>query len=276
MTGSRTALGALVILAVLLVLSWRDQSASDQASRDADLVYCMAPDHQLAFVSAAVSLKLIRAGSSPSAIKTFGPPMSLGEWRSRDSADFQRACSAYAAQTHGSSGSPGGSSGPGGGYGALLLILLPTAVGAVLGLEFDEIKRGAERRWAQADSLRDSWSAFRRVMETYARERQKFQSSLVPEERDINALRADLVTGLREAQARHRTSPSIEWLRQRLTDAPLGPEAVQGWPSGDSEEAFSARRERAHEIVKALAEYDDRLQGTASKLEGRIWLSSRL
>lgn len=276
MTGSRTALLAVLILAALIGFSWWSQSTSDQASQDADLVYCMTPAHQAALVDAAVNMKLVRRGPGPMMVKFGGTTMSVGEWQAKDPAAFKRTCDAYAGQGLAASSSSGGSSAQGGGLGALLLVLLPTAVGAVLGLEFDEIARGAERRWAQADALRGSWSAFHRVLATYAREIREVQSSLLPTESEINPLRDDLVARLREMQARYRASPTLKDLRARLEGAHLGPDVAQGWEPGASEEAFAARRVRADKIDEALERYDGCLLETASKLEHRIWLPSRL
>ncbi|MBO0819549.1 MAG: hypothetical protein J2P26_01725, partial [Nocardiopsaceae bacterium] len=113
MAGSRAGLFALLILVVFIAVDWLFQSSSGQASRDADLVYCLSPAHQSGLVNSAASLGLVEPGSSPSAIRVSGPDMSLAAWRSKDDADFQRACDAYAAPALESGGSSGSGSGSG-------------------------------------------------------------------------------------------------------------------------------------------------------------------
>lgn len=280
MAGSRTALFALLILVVLVAVDWLFQSSSTQASRDAaDLVYCMAPAHQSGLVNSAESLNLVDSGSSPSAIHVSGSVMPLAEWRSEDDADFQRACQAYATPAFASGGSSGG------GTGGLLGILLSATAGALLTLTIDELKQGSDRRWAQADGLRESWSAFRGALEAYAEERRK--PDLLPEG-DIGGLRRDLVTRLRAIQSQHRRSPTVASLKGQLTTQPAEPGKpgepgrlsgsgiAAGWAKGISDDAFGERRERARQIVGYLDEFDSSLQMVAGKLEHRIWLSWRL
>jgi hypothetical protein len=269
---SRTALFALLILVVFIVADWLFQSANDQASRDVDLVYCLAPAHQGGLVNSAASLGLIDPGSTPSAIRVSGSVLPLTAWRSRDGGDFQRACDAYAAPAARS----GDSSGQGGGVGGVLGILLPVAAGALLTLAADEFKQGSNRRWAQADALRDSWSAFRGIMDAYLRERRKAESGELPSERDIDDLRRDLVTRLRVIKSQHRRSPTVGRLKRQLTIELGGPGVAARWTEGADPVAFGKRKERAAEIAGHLDEFESSLEEVAGKLERRIWLSWRL
>ena len=270
MAGSRTALFALLILGLFALVDWLSQSTTDSLAHDADVVYCLAPAHQAGLVNAAVSLGLAGTRSSPSAMRVSRSAISLDTWRSRDDADFERACDAYAAPAFTSAGSAD----QGSGIGALLNVLLPVAAGALFALAIDEIKQGSDRRWAQADALRESWSAFRGMLETYVKERQQLPPDGVPAQSEIDALRRDLITRLRAIHSQHRKSRTVAWLKSQLA-AELGTSITTGWAAGESQDMFRKRRERAAEITGTLENFDSLLQKVAEKLERRIWLSWR-
>jgi hypothetical protein len=271
MAGSRTALFALLVLVVIVLADWLFQTSSESATPHADLVYCLAPAHQAGLVDAAVSLGFVGGGSTPAAMRVADSAITLGTWRARDDADFQQACDAYAAPSVGSAGSSP-ESGP---IGSLFNILLPVAVGALLAFAFDEFKQGSDRRWAQADALRDSWAAFRGVIETYLTERQRMPPDGVPAQSDIDAHRRDLADKLRTIQSQYRRSPALATLKGELSGE-LGDGIGTGWVPGITQDDFTDRKGRADGLTKKLNDFDSSLQRVAGKLERGIWLSSRL
>lgn len=271
MAASRTGLFALLILAVLVVVSWKVQSSSDQDSRDANTAYCLAPGHEEGLVNSAASLGLVGSGSSPSAIRLSHSVIPLTLWRSKDGDAFQRACDADAAPAV----RAGGPSGQGGGPGALLTVLLPAVAGALLTLTINEITQGSDRRWVQADALRESWNAFRGTVEAYVAKKPELNPGTLPTPEEIARLRRDLETKLRVIQSQHRKSPTVAGLRGQLT-AELGTGVTEGWAAGATEDAFQKRRDQATAITGQLDNFDSSLQKVAGKLEHRIWLSWRL
>lgn len=267
MAGWRTTLFALLILAVFILAYWIFQPSNDSAVSDADLVYCLAPAHQAGLVNAAVTLGLVGAGSSPAAVRVAKSVIPVGTWQARNSADFQRACDAYAAPALASGGSPAG----GGGLGGVLNVLLPVAVGSLLTLTTDEIKQKSGQRRDQAEALRESWSAFRGVIETYVKERQRLPPDGVPAQSEIDALRRDLATKLRRIHSQYTSLPAVGGLRDQLTKE-LGAGIAAGWATGDSEEMIRRRGERADAVKGTLNAYDSSLRKAARELERGIWL----
>jgi len=271
MAGSRTALFALLVLVVIVLADWLFQASSENATPDASLVYCLAPAHRAGLVDAAVSLGFVGVGSTPAAVRVANSAITLDTWRARDDADFQRACDAYAPPSVGSAGSSA-ESGP---IGGLFNILLPVAVGALLAFAFDEFKQGSDRRWAQADALRDSWAAFRGVIETYLADRQKLRPDGVPAQSDIDARRRDLTGQLRAIQSQYRRSPTLATLKSELLGE-LGDGISTGWVPGITPEDFTERKGRADVLTKALNDFESSVQRVAGELERGIWLPSRL
>jgi hypothetical protein len=273
MAGSRTAVFALLILVPIVLVDWLFQTSSESRTSNADLVYCLAPAHQAGLVDAAASLGFVVGGSTPAAVRVADSDsaISLGTWRARDDADFEQACDAYAAPSVGSVGSSS-ESGP---VGSLFNILLPVAVGALLAFAFDEFKQGSDRRWAQADALRDSWAAFRGMIETYLTERQKLPPDGVPAQSDIDARRWDLTDKLRTIQSQYRKSPTLVTLKSELSGK-LGDGIGAGWVPGVTPVDFTERKGRADGLTRALNDFDSSLQRVAGRLERGIWLPSRL
>ena len=260
----------LAILVALVVAYWKFQPRDNGPSRAADLVYCLAPAHRAGLVDAAVSLGFADLGSTQAAMHVGKSVIPVGAWQTKDGADFQRACAAYAAPAFAAGGSSAGDSGLGG----ILAVLIPLAAGSLLTLAADVFKQGSDRHWEQIEALRDSWAAFRGVVEAYAKARRRSPDA-APAQAEIDALRRDLMTRLRRAQSRNRKSPTIAVLKTRLTKE-LGAALAEGWAAGDSQEKFDQRRERADEITKALEDYDSCLQRIAEKLERGVWRSSTL
>jgi hypothetical protein len=273
MAGSRTALFALLVLVVIVLADWLFQTSTGDPNLDADLVYCLAPAHQAGLVDAAVSLGSVVGGSTPAAVRVahLDSAITLGTWRARDDADFQRACDAYAAPSVKSAGLPA-ESGP---IGSLFNILLPVAVGALLAFAFGEFKQGSDRRWAQADALGDSWAAFRGMTETYLADRQKLRPAGVPAQSDIDARRRDLADQLRTIQSQYRKSPTLARLKDELSKK-LGDGIGTGWIPGDTPVEFTKRKERADELTKALGSFASSLERVEEGLKRGIWRPSRL
>ncbi len=232
--------------------------------------YCLAPAHQAGLVDAAVSLGFARGGSTPAAVRVANSTITLGTWRARDDADFRQACDAYVPPSVGAARSS--ESGP---IGGLFNILLPVAVGALLAFAFDEYKQGSDRRWAQADALRDSWATFRGVIETYLADRQKLRPDGVPAPSDIDARRRDLAGQLRAVQSQYRRSPTLATLKRELSGE-LGEAISTGWVIGTTTDHFTNRKGRADSLEKELNDAESSVQRVVGKLERGIWLPSRL
>jgi hypothetical protein len=271
MAGSRAALFALLVLVVIVLADWLFQTSTGAPSPDADLVYCLAPAHQAGLVDAAVSLGSVGGGSTPAAVRVSNSAITLGTWRARDDADFQRACDAYAAPSVKSAGLSAES----GTIGSLFNILLPVAVGALLAFAFGEFKQGSDRRWAQADALGDSWAAFRGMTETYLADRQKLRPDGVPAQSDIDARRRDLADQLRTIQSQYRRSPALATLRGKLSGE-LGDRIGTGWVPGETTVEFTRRKERADELTNTLNGFESSLERVAGRLKRGIWRPSRL
>lgn len=271
MAGSRTALFALLVLGVIVLADWRFQTSSEDTASNADLVYCLAPAHQAGLVNSAVSLGFATGGSTPAAMHVPGSTITLGTWRADDDAKFDQACDAYAAPSVRSAGSTD-ESGP---IGSLFNILLPVAVGALLAFAFDEFKQGADRRWEQADALRESWTAFRGIIDTYLAERQEWPVAGLPPQSDIDARRGDLAGKLRTIQSQYRRSSTLASLRGDLSGE-LGDGIDAGWASGSTTVDFTERKKRADALTVTLNSFDSSLQRVAGKLSRGIWLTWRL
>jgi hypothetical protein len=273
MPGLRTALFALVVLGLFALLYFLFRPGSGPSVRDADLVYCLAPAHQAGLVDAAESLDLISTRSTPAAVQAGGPPLTLSAWVDKDTADFRRACDAYAAPAFqsGSSGSAATSSV----IDTLLAILLPVAAGALLTLSIDEFKQGSDRRFAQPDELREAWEALRDLIDSYVEGTWTGSASELPKTREIDAARRVLDAKLATVLAQHRKSPSVKRLKKQLQRY-SGARVAAGWSGGGDAKATMERAERAEMIRTDLEEFDALLQAVAGKLERRTWRSSKL
>lgn len=274
MAGLRTALFALLIFGVFVLLYFLFQPGPDTITQDADLVYCLAPGHQAGLVDAAESLGVVDAGSTPAAVRVAGRPVSLGTWQHRDATDFQEACGAYAAPAVQSGGSADAGSASSV-IDNLLNILLPVAAGALLTVSIDEFKQGSDRRWAQADELRAAWTAFRGIVDKYVEARRPVPPGTLPEKSEIDALRRALDAKLLTVHSQHRNSPTVKWLRDQLGQE-FGDGIAAGWPGGNGAQVPMERAQRADAIRDKLSQFDSSLEVVAGKLERRIWLSSRL
>jgi hypothetical protein len=274
MVGWRTALFALLVLAVIVLADWRFQTSSENTASNADLVYCLAPDHHVGLVDAAESLGFASGGSTPAAMHVPGSTITLSTWRADDDAKFNQACAAYAASSVESADSADSTDG-GGPIGSLFNILLPVAVGALLAFAFDEFKQGSDRRWEQADALRDSWAAYRALVETYLAKRQEWPVAGLPAQGDIDARRGDLADKLRTIQSQYRRSRTLATLKRDLSGA-LGDGIDTGWASGSTTVNFTERKSRADALTGTLDNFDSSLQRVAVKLSRGIWLTWRL
>jgi hypothetical protein len=261
------AMYALLLLAALVLIDWRFEASGGTASRDADIVYCLAPGHLDGLVAATVSLGLASPGSTPAAIQAGGRSMPLGTWRTADGADFERACDAYATVGLPSSAPAA----PSTGIQDILTILLPVVAGALLTMAADDFKQASDRRWAQADELRADWQVFQASVLSYIESRKRVLSDGIPSSNEVDTARRALVATLRKIHSQHRKSPTIRILQNQLA-ADLGPFIADGWDSGDAVGIGN----RAKQIVDCLGTFGSSLNDLAGGLERRVWLSSRL
>lgn len=258
---------ALLLLVLLAVATWRFQTSGDAASQDADTVYCLAPAHMDGFVRAAVSLGLAEASSTPAAMYVHGRKLAFAKWRSADNADFQQACDAYA-----TAGLPAQATGTQAtGIQAVLAILLPVIAGALLTMAADDFKQASDRRWVQADELRNDWRAFEATVRSYVAKRQMALTSGLPSPADLDAKRRILMATLRKIHSQHRRSPTIRILQNHL-NGDLGTSIVDDWDGGDAAQI----RARVTQITDCLSTSGSWLEKIAGALERRVWLSFRL
>lgn len=256
------AIYALLLLVFLALVEWGFQASDNAAGQDANLVYCLAPAHLDGLANAAASLGLVGAGSSPAAMHVGGHTFSLGEWHTSDSADFKRACDAYAMASMPAQASAEQSTG----LQAVLDILLPVIAGALLTMAADDFRQASDRRWAEADELRTDWEAFESAVQSYVREWQRVLAESRPASSDLDAKRTALAATLRKIHSHHRKSPTIRTLQNKLADG-LGPSIADGWNGKDA---------RAKQITDCLGTFGSSLEKVAAALERRIWLSSKL
>lgn len=264
---ARMAVYALLLLAALVLVFWKSEASGGAAARDADTVYCLAPDHLAGLVTAAKDLGLVGSGSGPAAVHAGGRTMPVALWRTADGADFERACEAYA-----TAGMPAASpAAPGPGTADILTILLPVVAGALLTMAADDFKQASDRRWARADELRAGWQVFQAAVQSYVEKRQGTLQNGIPPATEVNTARQTLGGILRKIHSQNRESPIIRELQDCLeTDLGLG--IANGWDSGDA----AKTGQRAKEITDRLAVAGRSLYELAGKLERRVWLSSRL
>jgi hypothetical protein len=253
---------ALLLLFFLAAAEWGFRASDGTASRDANLVYCLAPAHLDGLVNAAVSLGLAGVGSDPAAMHVRKQNLPLTQWRAAHKADFDRACDAYAT----SSNPAPAAAAPGAGVQSVLDILLPVIAGALLTVAADDIKRMADRRWAEAVELRAAWAAFRAAVQAYLKERAKPLTRGLPPTTELDVRRGDLKAVLLKIRFQHRKSPTIEGLQDKLIDD-LGQPITEGWDGKES---------RAKQITDCLGTYGTSLEKVAGILERRIWLSRKL
>lgn len=256
------AVYALLLLVFLALVEWGFHTSQDVAVQDADIVYCLAPAHLDGLVNGAVSLGLAGGGSSPGLMHVNGQKMSLAQWRTADSAEFKRACDAYATAAMPAPAPAAQSTATQ----AVLDILLPVLAGALLTLAADDFKQASDRRWAEADELRADGEAFTSAVQSYLRERQNVLAESLPSTSDLDAKRRALVATLRKIRSQHRKSPTIRSLQDKL-DGKLGPSITENWDGKDS---------RAKQITDCLGTFGTSLEKVAGALERRIWLSRKL
>jgi hypothetical protein len=257
------AVYALLLLVSLVLVDWGFQASGNTAAQDADIVDCLAPGHLDGLVSAAVSLGLAGAGSTPDMMRVGARELSVTEWRAADVADFQRACDAYAATSM-----PAQASAPqDGGVQTVLTILLPVIAGGLLTMAADDFKQASDRRWAQADKMRADWAEFGTAVRDYVRARRSPLAEGGPSPDELDTRRQTLAATLRNIRSQHRKSPTIRTLQENLLGE-LGPSISDGWDGGDSA--------RAKQITDCLDAFGSSLERVAGALERRVWLSSKL
>lgn len=263
----RMAFYAVLLVVLLALAAWRLGASGEDASQDADTVYCLAPAHLDGFVRAAVSLGLAEAKSTPTAVYVHGKALTVAQWRSVDNADFQQTCDAYATGGLPSQATAAQATG----FQAVLAVLLPVIAGALLTMAADDFKQASDRRWVRAGELRDDWGAFDAAARSYVAKRQMVLASGLPSPADLDAKRRILVATLRKIQSQYRRSPRIRTLQNDLNGV-LGASVVDDWDGGSAGQL----RARATQITGCLSASGSSLEKIAGALERRIWLSFRL
>jgi hypothetical protein len=271
MGGTRMAVYALLLLIALVAVDWGFQEAGRGGSADASVVYCLLPAHRESLVSAAVSLRLARPGSTAEQVRVGGRHLTLAAWRDADDAGFRRACDALAAASQ-----PAPAAGASTGTGAILAVLVPVIAGALLTLAADDFRQASDRRWTLADELRSDWREFYAAVLAYAQRREKAASGGIPAPAAVDERRRFLSATLRKIHVHRRRSPTIRNLQDTLASGSLGPAIAEGWAAGDTLDSATERRNRTDQIRGDLSNALAAVEKIASALERRIWLSSRL
>jgi hypothetical protein len=270
MGGTRMAMYALLLLLVLVAVDWGFQATERGATTDASVVYCLLPAHRDSLVSAAVSLGLARAAPVPGQVRVGRRQLTLDAWRRADNDGFERACDALAA-----SSLPPATGGESAGATGLLAVLVPVIAGALLTMAADDFRQASDRRWAQADELRASWLAFHGAVLAYAGRRAVAPSSGIPPPAEVDERRRDLTATLRKVHSQRRRWSVIRDLQDKLATGSLGPKIADGWTPGDDLNSAQERSIRTVDIRGDLDGARASVDGIASALERRIWLSSR-
>jgi hypothetical protein len=255
-------LGGLAVLVIRLDAG--QGSAADAAARDARLVFCLQSAHRTELIGAAQALGLARPAAAGDVL-VGGQQLTLEGWRHRRRADFNRACTAVAAD-----GMPAAAPASDATT-STLDVLLPVAAGALLTLGIDDLHRASDRGWAKADAMRAAWRAFAGAADDYVQLRLRGDQAGVPPAQLLDESRVDLVTTLRDVHSRHRRSTTIRALQDRLAGDVLGRRMTLDWDRGDSAPARTKRAERARQIKDDLAGAESSLEQVAHGLERAIW-----
>lgn len=258
------AVYVFLLLVIGVVVGWNLQGSSGTSGRDASLVYCLAPGHAGGLVNAAVTLSLAGQGSTASALLVNGRKLSLDQWRAADSADFQRACDAFAAANM---PSPPAQAAPGGELGTVAGVLLPVVAGALLTMAADDFKQAADRRWEQADEMRADWRAFQAAAGQFVEDCVTPLRAGLPATGDLAEKRRKLRQTLRKIRAGHRFFSRIAELSDSLDGDVLGSSLETGWDIGNT-----AKAERAREVRNSLTTFGENLEQAATALARKIWL----
>lgn len=262
MGGTRTALYALLVLVLAVLVELGLHASDDAPSQDASVVFCTAAPARLdGLVNAAVSLGLAEPGSVPAAIRVRGGRvLPYARWRSEEGPDFRRACDAYA-----ESAMPGGEGqgGQGSGLQAVLDTLLPVVAGALLTLAGNDLGQAAGRRWEMADELRAAWREFEEAVSSFLAACADAPDQGLPPLGEVNGRRRALQAVLRKAGARYRRSPPLRNLVDSMAAGVLGPSSLK--PGWDPETGAGPVRERLSGCREAVEEL-------AARLERGIWL----
>jgi hypothetical protein len=252
---------------MLVLVGWDHIRPGNTTSDDANLVFCLAPAHLDGLASAAVSLGLAQPGSSAATITVDKRVTKLVQWHADDSADFDRACDAFAGANMPASS---GSGTPGIGLQTVLGTLLPALAGALLALIGTDIKDASDRRWENAAELRTNWSGFKLAAEFFVAKATRATGGL-PSADDLDLKRFTLRATLLKVRAQHRRSSifrrrreltDVETLLQRLT-ADLGASMASRWGA----DAVADRISRGTEIADSLSDSEPLIDKVADALE---------
>jgi hypothetical protein len=274
MGSARAGLVVLVLLGILVFADWgvhqSGTNANSSPGQDASLVYCLDPAHQGSLVTAAVTLGLAGTDSTPAALTVHGRTLALPQWRIADSADFTRACDAYAAASvPGLAASDASGSGDSAGTSdtseQLLDVLLPVIAGALLTMAADYFKQAGDQRIALGDELRASWLEFESAVKNYLADSVNPLATGRPLSSDLDAKRRVLGADLRNISLRYPKSRRVDDLRKMLKGDYLGPRMTEGGLVA-----------KAQQVEDTLVAFNDSLDQVASRLERAIWAPVRL
>jgi hypothetical protein len=170
------ATGVVAVIAFLTVLLLRDNgNAAEQ--QNAQVVYCLSPQHRSDFLEASANLKLADpVPGQPAQVLVGKRQLALRDWPTDRAAgdDFRQACAAFAGATDG----PVAAAQAGGGGNtvvtfllALLTALVPVGLTSWLGYLTAARKDADALRQSRTDALRNAALGFARATEAYLRVR---------------------------------------------------------------------------------------------------------
>jgi hypothetical protein len=255
--GARAGLAAVFLAIAGALVGWYFlQPGTMSPQDDEDHVYCLAPAHLDGLVSAAVSLGLTGQARDPELAGQAGDPekvvvggrtLTVTQWRSERHADFERACTAYAAASV--PAQPAASSAAANEIQQVLASLLSVIGGAMLAIFATDVKDAADRRRRHATELRTTWDAFRAAADDFVTTAMQPGGSL-PATGELDVKRPALVTSLQNASrgrrrllvaGKRQVSPEADQVLGELTGM-LGAGIGYGWGAPGTQDAERGRR----------------------------------
>jgi hypothetical protein len=254
--GARAGLAAVFLAIAGALVGWYFlQPGTMSPQDDEDHVYCLAPAHLDGLVSAAVSLGLTGQARDPELAGQAGDPekvvvggrtLTVTQWRSERHADFERACTAYAAASV--PAQPAASSAAANEIQQVLASLLSVIGGAMLAIFATDVKDAAERRRRYATELRTTWDAFRATANYFVTEAMQPGGSL-PATGELEVKRLALAASLQNASrgrrkllvGKPRVSPQASKVLGDLTGM-LGAGMGYGWGAPGTEDGERGRQ----------------------------------
>ena len=248
----RCSAGLLAPLAVFFSLGSTHLSTAIQAKsatpQDVSVVFCLAANHRVALVDAAVALGVAVHGKVPDELKlasTDAIDLTPEDWLKKDPADFVRTCDALIEANASAVSIPGQSEGVASRLAPMVTVLLPVTVGALLTFLVSEWRAARDRAKTRAEALRAAARNLLHVAGEYGRSLTLASVGSLPDISDFERRLFELISELTRLNAAHRRWVFVAELKAAVQHYEHDFQTI---PDGDSK----SRRQRDVNIRNTL------------------------